>query len=114
MGEYMSLVKNIVNDNKFVSEDLSKLEEKLFWEGSKRRTSLERFAVFLLLSTVIATYGVLGDSTATVMRAMIIALLMIPIVATAAALVMGDLNRAGKAFFTWINFTHMHFWTHAK
>lgn len=95
----MGIVKDILNDNKFVPEDLPKLEEKLFWEGSKRRISLERFAILLLLSTVIATYGVLGDSTATVIGAMIIAPLMVPIVATAAALVMGDLNRAGKSFF---------------
>jgi uncharacterized hydrophobic protein (TIGR00271 family) len=53
--------------------------------------------VLLLLSTVIATYGVLGDSTATVIGAMIIAPLMVPILATAAALVMGDLNRACKS-----------------
>lgn len=53
--------------------------------------------MLLLLSTIIATYGVLKDSTATVIGAMIIAPLMVPIVATAAALVMGDLNRAGKA-----------------
>jgi uncharacterized hydrophobic protein (TIGR00271 family) len=93
----MGIVKNIIDDNRFTPEDLPKLEEKLFWEGPKKRISLERFAMLLLLSTIIATYGVLKDSTATVIGAMIIAPLMVPIVATAAALVMGDLNRAGKA-----------------
>jgi uncharacterized hydrophobic protein (TIGR00271 family) len=93
----MGIVKNIIDDNRFTPEDLPKLEEKLFWEGPQKRISLERFAMLLLLSTIIATYGVLKDSTATVIGAMIIAPLMVPIVATAAALVMGDLNRAGKA-----------------
>jgi hypothetical protein len=38
--------------------------------------------VLLFLSTVIATYGILSDSTATVIGAMIIAPLMTPILAT--------------------------------
>ena len=48
----------------------------------------------LFLSTVIATYGVIGDSTATVIGAMIIAPLMRPIMATAAAIVTGRFDRA--------------------
>jgi uncharacterized hydrophobic protein (TIGR00271 family) len=93
----MGIVKNIIDDNRLTPEDLPKLEGKLFWEGPKRRVNLERFTMLLLLSTIIAAYGVLGDSTATVIGAMIIAPLMVPIVATAAALVMGDLNRAGRS-----------------
>jgi uncharacterized hydrophobic protein (TIGR00271 family) len=93
----MGIVSKIIDDNKFTPEDIPKLEGKLFWEGPKRRINLERFAMLLLLSTIIANYGVLKDSTATVIGAMIIAPLMVPIVAAAAALVMGDLNRAGRA-----------------
>ncbi len=94
----MGILSNVVQDNKFVPEDLPKFEAKLFYEGVKRRVNLERFAVLLLLSTIIATFGVLGDSTATVIGAMIIAPLMTPIMATAAGLVMGDMKRAGHAF----------------
>ena len=75
----MGVLRNIVDDNKFTPEDLPKFEGKLFFEGAKRRVNLERFAVLLFLSTVIATYGVLGDSTATVIGAMIIAPLMTPL-----------------------------------
>jgi uncharacterized hydrophobic protein (TIGR00271 family) len=46
---------------------------------------------------VIATYGVLSDSTATVIGAMIVAPLMGPIMATAAAVIMGSTGRAGRA-----------------
>lgn len=94
----MGILRNIVDDNKFTSEDVPPFERKLFFEGAKRRIDLERFAVLLFLSTVIATYGVLGDSTATVIGAMIIAPLMTPIMATAAGLVMGDMERAGNSF----------------
>ncbi len=94
----MGFIKNVVSDNRFTPEDLPKFEAKLFFEGAKRRVDMEQFVVLLFLSTVIATYGVIGDSTATVIGAMIIAPLMKPIMGTAAGLVMGDMNRAGKSF----------------
>ena len=62
----MGIVSKIIDDNKFAPEDIPKLEGKLFWEGPKRRINLERFAMLLLLSTIIAIYGILKDSTATV------------------------------------------------
>jgi len=51
----------------------------------------------LLFATVIATYGVLSGSTATVIGAMIVAPLMGPIMATTAAVVMGSSQRALRA-----------------
>jgi hypothetical protein len=83
----MSVLQNIVNDNKFIVDDLPAFEAKLFFEGPKRRVNLERFVVLLFLSTVIATFGIIGDSVATVIGAMIVAPLMRPIMATAAGLV---------------------------
>jgi uncharacterized hydrophobic protein (TIGR00271 family) len=90
----MGVFRNIVDDNKFNPDDVPTFEAKLFFEGARRRKDLEQFVVLLLLSTVIATYGVMGDSTATVIGAMIIAPLMRPIMATAAALVTGRFDRA--------------------
>ena len=94
----MGFMRNVADDNKFTPEDLPKFEAKLFFEGARRRIDLEQFTVLLFLSTVIATYGVIGDSTATVIGAMIIAPLMRPIMGTAAGLVMGDMKRAGESF----------------
>lgn len=54
-------------------------------------SKLERFVVLLIQSNMIATYGVIGDSAAKMIRAMIISPLMRPILATATALVMGDI-----------------------
>ena len=96
----MGVLRNIVDDNRFTPEDIPPFEDKLFFEGAKRRVNLERFAVLLFLSAVIATYGVLGDSTATIIGAMIIAPLMIPIMGTAAGLVMGDMGRAGRSMLS--------------
>ena len=94
----MGVFRNIIEDNRFTPEDLPAFSAKLFFEGDRRRADLERFVVLLFLSTLIATFGVMGDSTATVIGAMIIAPLMRPIMATAAGLVMGDMKRAGSSF----------------
>lgn len=96
----MGIIQTVVQDNQFRPEDIPAFEQKLFFEGAKRRLSLEKFAILLFLSTIIATYGVLGDSTATVIGAMIIAPLMTPIMATAAGVAMGRLDRAGRALLT--------------
>jgi uncharacterized hydrophobic protein (TIGR00271 family) len=55
------------------------------------------FFALLLFATIIATYGVLSASTATVIGAMIVAPLMGPIMATTAAVVMGSSQRALRA-----------------
>jgi hypothetical protein len=70
---------------------------KLFFEGAVRRKYFEQFGVLLVLATISATAGSMGDSTATVIGAMIIAPLMTPIMATAAALVTGRMSRAGRS-----------------
>jgi len=93
----MSILTNIFVDNQFRAEELPVFKNKLFFEGAKRRVNLERFTVLLFLSTAIATYGVIGDSVATVIGAMIIAPLMRPIMAITAGLVMGDMKRAGRS-----------------
>ncbi len=66
----------------------------MFIEGPRTARLLTNFFVLLLLATVIATYAVLSNSTATVIGAMIVAPLMGPIMATAAAVVMGNSRRA--------------------
>lgn len=76
---------------------LKDFEAKLFVEGSQLRRRLLNFFVLLLLASVIATYGVLSNSTATVIGAMIVAPLMGPIMATTAAVVMGSTQRAWRS-----------------
>ena len=93
----MNVLSEIFRDNKFRADDLPGFEAKLFFEGVRQRPYLVKFFVLLFLSTVIAAYGVLNDSTATVIGAMIVAPLMTPIMATAAALVMGTVERSIKS-----------------
>ena len=77
---------------------LSEFEDKLFIEGPQTARRLTNFFALLLFATVIATYGVLSNSTATVIGAMIVAPLMGPMMATTSAVVMGSLPRALRAF----------------
>lgn len=79
---------------RFDPDYLQAFEAKMFIEGPRTGRLLANFFVLLLLATVIATYGVISGSTATVIGAMIVAPLMGPIMATAAAVVMGSSRRA--------------------
>lgn len=73
---------------------LPAFESKVFIEGPQTARRLTNFFALLLFAIVIATYGVLSDSTATVIGAMIVAPLMGPIMATTAAVAMGSWTRS--------------------
>jgi len=81
----------------FDPDYLAAFEQKLFIHGPGSARRLTNFFVLLLLATVIATYGLILNSTATVIGAMIVAPLMGPIMATAAAVVMGSTLRAARS-----------------
>jgi uncharacterized hydrophobic protein (TIGR00271 family) len=70
--------------------DVSRITERLFLTVGDRRRNLTAFWVLLVLAGVIAAAGVVADSTATVIGAMIVAPLMTPILGTALALVLAD------------------------
>ena len=63
--------------------------DKLFPSGVFQHQFLARFSALMLLSTAIAALGILGDSTAVVIGAMLLAPLMVPVLGVAAAMVMG-------------------------
>ncbi|WP_456785750.1 DUF389 domain-containing protein [Cellulomonas sp. P5_C5] len=70
--------------------DIERIATALFIEPPVRSRSSTRFWVLLALASVIATAGVVADSTATVIGAMIVAPLMTPILGMAFALVLAD------------------------
>jgi len=89
-GTLRTVVRKIGFDPDYVEA----FENKLFIEGPQSARRLTNFFVLLLLAAVIATFGLISDSTASVIGAMIVAPLMGPIMATAAAVVMGSAERA--------------------
>lgn len=60
----------------------------LLTEGPDPRVKLSAFWVLIVLATVIASAGIIADSTATVIGAMIVAPLMTPILGTALSVVL--------------------------
>lgn len=72
-------------------DDVRRLTAKLFvTTGTDRHRKVSAFAVLLVLAAVIASAGIIGDSTATVIGAMIVAPLMTPILGTALAVVLSN------------------------
>ncbi len=65
------------------------IDDGLYFEPPDRTNKLVAWWVMLLLSVAIATFGILQDSTAVVIGAMLIAPLMTPIIGTAAGAVNG-------------------------
>lgn len=66
------------------------VRDAVFFEGAKARQKLSRFWILLILAAVIAAAGVVADSTATVIGAMIVAPMMTPIQGIMVATVLGD------------------------
>ena len=65
------------------------IDDGLYFEQPDRTNKVVAWWVMLLLSVAIATFGILQDSTAVVIGAMLIAPLMTPIIGTAAGAVNG-------------------------
>jgi uncharacterized hydrophobic protein (TIGR00271 family) len=75
-------------------DDVDRMTDKLFLTaGPDRGRKMSAFWVLLVLAAIIASAGVVADSTATVIGAMIVAPLMIPILGTALALVLVERRR---------------------
>lgn len=71
--------------------DIDRMRERLYLTtGADRARKWSAFWVLLVLAAIIASAGVVADSTATVIGAMIVAPLMTPILGTALALVLAD------------------------
>lgn len=70
--------------------DVARITDRLFLTLGDRKRNLTAFWVLLVLAAIIASAGVVADSTATVIGAMIVAPLMTPILGTALALVLAD------------------------
>ena len=66
------------------------MRDQLFFDGPERNRRLSRFWLLLPLAAVIASAGVVSDSTATVIGAMIVAPLMTPILGIVLAVVLSD------------------------
>lgn len=72
------------------AHDLDRMRSNLLFDGADSTQRLTRFWVLLVLSSCIASAGVVADSTATVIGAMIVAPLMTPIMGTVLSITTSD------------------------
>jgi uncharacterized hydrophobic protein (TIGR00271 family) len=70
--------------------DITRMREQLLFEGAARGRKLSAFWVLLVLAALIASAGIVADSTATVIGAMIVAPLMTPILGIVLSVAIGD------------------------
>ena len=66
------------------------MRDSVFFEGPDASQRISRFWILLILAAIIAAAGVVADSTATVIGAMIVAPLMTPILGTMLSVVLAD------------------------
>lgn len=74
---------------KLSAEEAEAMADDLFFDGPERIPYLWRFAALMVLATAVASLGVMADSGAVVIGAMLIAPLMTPMLGMATALVRG-------------------------
>lgn len=78
---------------------IADMRQSVFFEGVDAGTKSSRFWILLSLAAVIASAGLVGDSAATVIGAMIVAPLMTPILGIVLATVIGD---RGNLIRSWL------------
>ncbi|MCP9927730.1 DUF389 domain-containing protein [Cyanobium sp. CH-040] len=79
-----------------MSDDVERVRDTLVFDGPGLWPKFFRFIVLLVLASCIATYGLLGDSVAVVIGAMIVAPLMLPIMGLAFSVSVGDRSGIGR------------------
>lgn len=97
LGDAGTAVTAWLREREMSPASRERLEGKLFFEGEAAHDRRVRFFGLLFLSVAIATLGILTDSTAVVVGAMVVAPLMTPIMALTVSLVSGRPHRATRA-----------------
>jgi uncharacterized hydrophobic protein (TIGR00271 family) len=78
-----------LNNRRSTAAERHAVYDKVFFHGEQRWSRLVRFGALMLLASVISTMGIITNSTAVVIGAMLIAPLMTPLMGMAIGLVMG-------------------------
>jgi uncharacterized hydrophobic protein (TIGR00271 family) len=86
----MSRVGDLLHGGPVDAQEVARVRDLLVFEPPDLQKRLIRFGGLLVLASAIATYGLIGDSVATVIGAMIVAPLMLPIMGLAFSISIGD------------------------
>ena len=86
-------------------EDRQAVIREVLFEPSERGAFLWRFGVLMVLSTALAALGLIADSVAVVIGAMLVAPLMTPMLGVAASLVLADAGHLIRSLITLVGGT---------
>lgn len=81
---------NVLHGGPVDGNEVKRVRDTLLFEGAVLKKKLVRFFCLLILAATIATFGLLGDSLAVIIGAMIVAPLMLPIMGLAFSVSIGD------------------------
>lgn len=90
-------IGEVVHGGPTDSAEVERVRDVLMFDGPRVQHRLVRFWALLVLASAIATYGLLANSVATVIGAMIVAPLMVPIMGTAFGISTGDRRGVGTS-----------------
>ncbi|MGM0689175.1 MAG: DUF389 domain-containing protein [Bacillota bacterium] len=83
-------IGNILHGGPVDGNEVKRVRDTLLFEGEVLNKKLVRFFCLLILAATIAAFGLLGDSLAVIIGAMIVAPLMLPIMGLAFSVSIGD------------------------
>jgi uncharacterized hydrophobic protein (TIGR00271 family) len=86
----MSSISELLHGGAVTDAEVARVRDVVVFEQPNLQTKLIRFGILLTLAAAISTYGLLSDSVATVIGAMIVAPLMLPIMGLALGISLGD------------------------
>lgn len=88
------MLGNLRPSERLMSEsERSRVADELFWDPTNLWPDLWRFFVLIILSTLLAAFGLAADSVAVIIGAMLVAPLMTPILAAAASMLLADVRK---------------------
>jgi uncharacterized hydrophobic protein (TIGR00271 family) len=98
----MAWLSEMLGGRKPTPKVVEGLRDALLFDRGQVRDKYSGFVLMLIMSSIIATGGIVADSTAVVVGAMIIAPLMTPILATAFSTITGDARNAIRSLLVTI------------
>lgn len=93
----MSRFGEILHGGPVDASEVARVREVVMFEQPGLQARLVRFWALLIMAAAIATFGLYADSVATVIGAMIVAPLMLPIMGLAFGIAMGDRRAVGSS-----------------
>ena len=88
-----SLWERLREHEEWTDEQRKEVLDDLFPDDHRRIQYVKRFAILIVLSTMIAAFGLVANSAAVVIGAMLVAPLMTPMLALSASLIYAEMRR---------------------